>query len=136
MRDRIAQDRPTLAICLGLQLLCRSSAESPCVRGLGVVDADVDALRGARVPQFGWNDVTPAPGCSLVEPGFAYFANSYALRAAPEGWAASMAKHGEPFVAAVERGALLACQFHPELSGLWGDLLLRRWLRREAVTRC
>ncbi|MCC6527021.1 MAG: imidazole glycerol phosphate synthase subunit HisH, partial [Polyangiaceae bacterium] len=36
--------------------------------------------------------------------------------------------HGGPFVAALERGPVLACQFHPELSGRWGQALIERWL--------
>ncbi len=44
-----------------------------------------------------------------------------------------MADHGGRFVAAVERGPQLACQFHPELSGAWGLSLLRRWLAWEGA---
>jgi glutamine amidotransferase len=44
--------------------------------------------------------------------------------------AGAWSTHGGPFVAAVERGALLGCQFHPELSGSWGAALLKRWLDR------
>jgi imidazoleglycerol phosphate synthase glutamine amidotransferase subunit HisH len=40
-----------------------------------------------------------------------------------------MADHGGPFVAAMERGSVLACQFHPELSGAWGLGLLQKWLQ-------
>jgi len=39
-----------------------------------------------------------------------------------------MADYGGPFVAAIERGPVLACQFHPELSGQWGAALIDRWL--------
>jgi len=41
---------------------------------------------------------------------------------------AATSDHGGPFLAAVERGPLLACQFHPELSGAWGAALIARWL--------
>jgi imidazoleglycerol phosphate synthase glutamine amidotransferase subunit HisH len=43
-----------------------------------------------------------------------------------------MADHGGSFVAAIERGDVLACQFHPELSGPWGSGVLSRWLRGAA----
>ena len=56
-----------------------------------------------RVPQFGWNRVEPEPGCSLIEPGYAYFANSYRVLEAP-GCAVATAEHGGRFVAALERG--------------------------------
>ena len=70
----------------------------------------------------------PDRGCALLQGGFAYFANSYRLTSLPPGWRGAWADHGGRFVAALERGAVLACQFHPELSGAFGHDLLRRWL--------
>lgn len=128
--ERSDADRPLLAVCLGLQLLCAASEESPGVEGLGVVDGTVERFPSeVRVPQFGWNRVVADEGCELLTSGYAYFANSYRLGEAPEGWCAGRAEHGGDFVAAMERGRLLACQFHPEISGAWGLNLLRRWLR-------
>ena len=72
--------------------------------------------------------VEPGADCKLLTPGYAYFANSYAFSDVPEGWARATFDHGGTFVAAVERGPMLACQFHPELSGTWGRSLLSRWL--------
>lgn len=129
LRARIAAGRPTLTICLGLQLLARASEETPGVDGLGVIDASVTRFGGpVRVPQMGWNVVTPTPGARWVTPGFAYFANTFKLDAVPPGWEGATADHGGRFVAAIERGDVLACQFHPELSGPWGAELLRRWV--------
>lgn len=126
---RIAARRPTLAICLGLQLLAAASEESPGARGLGVLEATATAFAdGLRVPHLGWNRVEAGDGCSLLEDGDAYFANSFKLDAVPEGWRGATAEHGGPFVAALERGPVLACQFHPELSGPWGQALIERWL--------
>jgi len=128
LAERVRAGRPTLGICLGLQLLFEASEESPGVAGLGVLPGAISRFPDTvRVPQFGWNRVTPQ-GEGLVRPGYAYFANSYLAVRAPEGWVASTAEHGGPFVAAVQRGAVLACQFHPELSGAWGLDLLARWL--------
>ncbi len=129
LKERMARGRPTLAICVGLQLLCRASEESPGVPGLGLIDSAITRFPShVRVPQFGWNALTPADGCATLVSGHAYFANSYRLEAVPEGWFAAMSDHGGPFVAALEKGALVACQFHPELSGSWGEALIRRWL--------
>lgn len=128
LRERIAADRPTIAICVGHQLLFGASAESPGVAGLGIVPGDVGRFGGnVRVPQFGWNRVEPGEDCLLLEEGWAYFANSYRATAAP-GWATALAEHGGPFVAAVERGNVIGCQFHPELSGAYGAALLSRFL--------
>lgn len=129
LRRRIAAGRPTLAICLGLQLLAEASEETPGARGLGAVPGTVRSLpAGVRIPQLGWNRVAPDPGCRLLASGHAYFANSFAVADAPPGWRCAWFEHGGRFVAALERGAVLGCQFHPELSGAWGSSLLRRWL--------
>ncbi|MDX6751357.1 imidazole glycerol phosphate synthase subunit HisH [Geminicoccaceae bacterium 1502E] len=128
LRERIAADRPTMAICVGHQLLFAESEESPGVTGLGVVASVVGRFpAGVRVPQFGWNLVRPEEGCNLLEEGWAYFANSYRALEAP-GWKVATAEHGGPFVAAMERGNVVGCQFHPELSGAYGQALLSRWL--------
>ena len=134
--DRVSAMRPMLAVCLGLQLMCRSSKESPLVRGIGILPIAVvrypNEHDGARltVPQLGWNEVVPRPDAELITAGYAYYANSFHLAAIPEGWTGAESVHGVPFVAAIERGPMLACQFHPELSGPWGHDLLRRWLER------
>ena len=128
LRERVQSGRPTLAICLGMQLLFAESEESPGVKGLGIVD-DVVRRFGdeVRIPQFGWNRVEAGDGCRLLESGWAYFANSYRAERGPDDWSCATADHGGTFIAAMERGGLLACQFHPELSGPWGLSLVRRW---------
>ncbi|MEZ5864667.1 MAG: imidazole glycerol phosphate synthase subunit HisH [Geminicoccaceae bacterium] len=128
IRERIAADLPTIAICVGHQLLFEASEESPGAVGLGVVRGMVQRFpAGVRVPQFGWNEVRAGEGCALLESGYAYFANSYRATAAP-GWQVATAEHGGPFVAAMERGRVIGCQFHPELSGDYGAALLSRFL--------
>ena len=131
--DRIRAGRPLLAVCLGLQLLLEASEEGPGEQGLSVVPGVArrfDAHESVRVPQLGWNRVIPSADCQLLQPGYAYFANSYRLVEPPPGFASAMAYHGGSFVAAFERGPVLACQFHPELSGTWGIDLIRRWAER------
>jgi len=131
LRERITDGSPLLAVCLGMQLLCDGSEEAPGVPGLGIVPGICRRLpANVRVPHLGWNRVVAGPGARLVDTAEAAFANSYALRDAPSGWTASWATHGEPFVAALERGDTLACQFHPELSGSYGEAVLARWLGR------
>jgi imidazole glycerol phosphate synthase glutamine amidotransferase subunit len=125
---RVRDGRATLAMCVGLQVLFEASEESPDAAGLAVFSGRVERFPdGVRVPQFGWNQVAPGPGCRLIEPGYAYFANSYRVQDAPGG-AIATAEHGGRFVAALERGRVLACQFHPELSGAYGQELIARWL--------
>lgn len=132
IKARHEQDLSTLCVCLGLQLLSQQSQESPGVEGIGILDTQVVhfTTQTLLIPQLGWNHVQPQEGCALLEPGYAYFANSYHLEQAPTGWSVAYSEHGERFVSAIERGRWLACQFHPELSGKWGLELMRRWLDR------
>lgn len=138
--ERVRGNRPLLAVCLGLQLMARQSEESPGVEGIGIIDATVtrfsDPEGKLRIPQLGWNRVEPASGCRLLQPGHAYYANTYRLERVPEGFAGAESRHGKPFVAALEREALLMCQFHPELSGRWGHALLTRWLAASEGRSC
>ncbi len=135
--EYVHHDRPLLAICLGLQLLCKSSDEAPALSGLGLINAHVASLAasGVRTPHLGWNAVTPSPACRCLTAGDAYFANSFGIKQPPEDLTVTWCDHGGPFVAGFERGSILACQFHPELSGSWGAGIVRRWAEaaREAL---
>jgi len=129
LTGRIGEGRPTLAVCVGMQLLAASSEESDGARGLRVVDDEVSRFGDdVRVPQLGWNLVEAGAGCRFVDDGWAYFANSYRIAEVPSGWVGAISDHGGRFVSALERGDVLACQFHPELSGAWGSAVLERWL--------
>jgi cyclase len=129
VRAVVEHGTPTLGVCLGFQLLCEASDESPGVPGIGIIPGRCTRLPAeVRVPHLGWNAVQAPDGPSLVTSGMAAFANSFALSEAPPSWTTSRSVHGVSFTAAAERGRVLACQFHPELSGAWGMALLKRWL--------
>ena len=132
LRERMLRGSPTLGICLGMQLMAQGSEEAPGVAGLGLLDGVVQSYGEEdpelRIPQMGWNLVRPAEGCRIVGRGYAYFANSYRLATVTPGWLPVWSEYGGRFVAAVERGPVVACQFHPELSGAFGNTLLSRWL--------
>ena len=131
LRNRIHQKSPTMAICLGLQLLARQSEEDNYENeGLGILDVTVKRFpKEVKVPQLGWNEVTPHAESTMLKSGYAYFANSFCIAEQPSGWRASLAHHGHSFVAAIEKGPILAAQFHPELSGSWGLSILEKWLQ-------
>src|SRR6266705_804909 len=100
IRDVAARGTPLLGICLGMQLLCEASDETPGILGLGVIAGACRRLPAdVRVPHLGWNTVTAQSNARLVATGVAAFANSYALRDAPAGWTAAWTPHGVPFVA-------------------------------------
>ncbi|MBS1703753.1 MAG: imidazole glycerol phosphate synthase subunit HisH [Armatimonadetes bacterium] len=127
LRLRIGSGKATLAVCLGMQLLCESSEETPGVAGLGILKASVRKFpEGVRTPHFGWNHVESSS--PYFGPGYAYFANSYRLDKAPAGWEVATCDHGGEFVAAIRRGSVVAAQFHPEISSSYGRELLKKWL--------
>jgi imidazole glycerol-phosphate synthase subunit HisH len=131
IRDRVAAGRPVLGICVGMQVLFDAGYEHGTVtEGLGVLPGEVRRLVAPILPHMGWNTVTPAAGSALfagLDPQARfYFVHSYA--ASGTDGAVSTTEHGEPFVAAVERGPVAATQFHPEKSGDAGAALLANWL--------
>ena len=134
LNERAGSDRPLLAVCLGMQLLAERSDEAPGVRGLGVVPGSAHRFPSeVTVPQMGWNEIQSPADARFLRSGCAYFANSYRLTEAPAGWRVATSRYAGPFIAAMERGATLACQFHPELSGRWGLRLLARWAGAESA---
>lgn len=137
LRERLRAGWPTLAVCIGLQVLARESEESVGVAGVGALAASVGSFSTAvRVPHMGWNRVHAPEGADWIEDGHAYFANSFRVsadqRAALEsaGWSVATCDYDGTFVAALLRDGVLACQFHPELSGGFGLEVLRRWAER------
>ena len=133
IRDRLADGRPVLGICVGMQILFDSGEEHGVpAKGLGVLPGEVRRLRAPVLPHMGWNTVEAGTGSVLfagLDPTERYyFVHSYAA-VASEG-VVSTAAHGETFVAAVERGPLSATQFHPEKSGDAGARLLSNWVTK------
>jgi cyclase len=132
LRERVVARRPTLAIGLGLHLLTEGSDEAPGESGLGVIEGRATRFPdGVRTPHLGWNSVTQASK-GLITSGYAWYAHAFRLTSVPAGWRVCWCGHPDPagrFVAALERGGQMATQFHPELSGRWGEMLLDRWLR-------
>ena len=129
--NRLRHGRPVLGICVGMQVLFERGVEHGVeTPGLGVLPGTVERLDADVVPHMGWNTVEPPAGSRLfagLEQERFYFVHSYAARSCPEA-DVTLARHGTPFVAAVERGPLSATQFHPEKSGDAGATLLENWL--------
>ena len=133
LEQRRSAGRPTLGICVGMQVLFSEGVEHGVrTAGLAALPGVVEHLQAPVVPHMGWNTVTP-PSDSRLFTGVAdarfYFVHSYGVRPEPVGgYGVTTAEHGQRFVAAVESELLSATQFHPEKSGDAGLRLLHNWL--------
>jgi len=130
VRERVARNRPTLGICVGMQILFTHGVEYGDHEGVGIWNATVEKLDAPILPHMGWNTVTTGTGSSLfkgVEDQSFYFVHSYAVKK-KVGAIATMSHHGQDFLAAVEDGVIAATQFHPEKSGDAGLALIKNWV--------
>lgn len=132
----IQQDKPFFGICVGYQLLFEDSEESPESKGLSVLEGNVVRFReeGIKVPHMGWNsaqlrnpNLVPWIGLGL-NPYF-YFVHSYHPDPKDSSICAAMTNYGTSFPSAVQRGRLIATQFHPEKSQKAGMNLIENFLR-------
>lgn len=127
---------PFLGICLGLQVLCESSEESPQQHGLNLLPVKVCALPSTvKLPHMGWNQLAVRSESQLLagieSSAYFYFAHSYA---APDsnGSITATCFHGADFAAVVEKGNICGVQFHPEKSGDAGARVLQNFLSMAA----
>jgi len=123
----INQGTPYLGICLGMQVLFGTSQESPGSAGLGVLKGEVVKFDQGKIPQLGWNKITPRTDGLLTE-GYGYFANSFKVVCLDDKDILGTTDYGGDFTSVVQYRNVLGVQFHPEKSGPWGLELLRRWL--------
>lgn len=139
MRNAISGGLPAIGICLGMQLLF-SESEEGAGTGLGAIPGRVTRLVASRVPQIGWNEVTPEtvedPLFTAAPLRMAYFANSYVCRPDDESVIIAWSTHeGERFPAAVRSRNTVGVQFHPEKSSRSGVQFLQTFLLEAAATR-
>ena len=133
IHEAAAKQTPFLGICLGLQLLFEGSEESSGVEGMHLLEGQILKIPdapGLKIPHIGWNSLCLSqPGWLLAglpaEP-YVYFVHSYYLQA-PQELVTATASYGACIHTAVERGNLVACQFHPEKSGTVGLDILRNF---------
>jgi glutamine amidotransferase len=136
IRARVAEGRPLLGICLGLQWLFAGSEEAPDCPGLGLLPGTCYRLKGSagahavKIPHVGWNSLAIEHAAPIAE-GVAtgsqvYFTHSFV--APVTGDTVAVTEHGEPFAAIVQRGHIAGVQFHPEKSGEVGLQILRNFV--------
>lgn len=137
IKSLVADGRPMLGICVGLQILFDGSEESPGAKGLGLIHGMVKKINapGLKIPHMGWNSLTIRESREprdlfhgLQEHPYVYFVHSY--HAVPDDPAVITAttEYGEQLTASVAVGNLQATQFHPEKSGDVGLQILRNFI--------
>ena len=136
IRKAVADGKPLLGICLGMQLLSDRGTEGGGADGLGLIPGEVTRLAeagpGERIPHVGWNEVRHGGG----DPAFEgirdgmdfYFVHSYHFRTSDPSYVVARTPYCGSFASAVRSGNVLGVQFHPEKSSLSGFRLIRNFL--------
>ena len=127
-----SEKKPILGICLGMQLLFDRGEEVRNCNGLELVSGCVRRIEtDLKLPHIGWNSLTfpnPSPLFAGVEEGsYVYFVHSFCGVAADPSTVIAQTDYGTPVTAAVQRGNVYGCQFHPEKSGEVGLQILRNF---------
>ncbi len=135
LKRELARKKAYLGICLGYELLFDKSEEGGGSEGLGVLKGDVVKFTasGLKVPQIGWNQVSPVDDdCPLFDgidrDSFFYFVHSYYVRPADAGVIAATTDYGGKFASMVRSGNMYAVQFHPEKSQAVGLKFLKNFM--------
>ncbi|MFA5848462.1 MAG: imidazole glycerol phosphate synthase subunit HisH [Bacteroidales bacterium] len=123
-------EMPVLGICIGMQLMCRSSEEG-AARCMRIFDNEVVRLKGdaIKVPHMGWNRVYNLKSelfTGIDEGEYLYFVHSYAP--SPGTYTIASTEHGTVFSSAIARNNFFGTQFHPEKSGAAGERILKNFI--------
>ncbi len=130
VKEAAAKGTPLMGICLGMQLLFEESLEYGCHKGLGLLKGRVVPMEpdGLKIPHIGWNSLEKRGEGKLLsavnEGDFVYFVHSFHATGCEDSLAA-VTDYGMRVTAAVEKGNVMGCQFHPEKSGAVGLAILK-----------
>ena len=134
----VKQGKPILGICLGFQLLAKSSVEFGDHEGLGWIDAEITTLdpddRSLRIPHVGWNELYQTSDCILFDgipdESLFYYVHTYKMQPTNGALKIGECDYGGRFTAAIQSGSIFGTQFHPEKSQLHGLTMLRNFLEK------
>jgi glutamine amidotransferase len=140
--EEAAAGKPIMGICLGMQMLFDESHEYGVHKGLGLIPGRVIPMagyipEGLKIPHIGWNPLIlkgdeKHPLLRYVNEGdCVYFVHSYFAAECEEAVIAT-AEYGRELTAAVARGNVMGCQFHPEKSGPVGLAILKAFCEMKA----
>ena len=136
IKELAAQGKPLMGICLGMQLLFERSYEYGCHEGLGLIPGAIRPIRDVvprelKVPHIGWNALRfkkESPLFQNVREGdCVYFVHSFYAADCHDSVIAT-AEYGAELTAAVAKGNVYGCQFHPEKSGKVGLAILESFV--------
>jgi imidazole glycerol-phosphate synthase subunit HisH len=114
---------PVLGICLGMQLMCKSTEEGN-VQGLGIFNTKVKQFtKDVQVPHMGWNEVA---FCKNQLSGAYYFVHSYFAETCEHSFGEAF--YPNSFAASLRKDNFWGVQFHPEKSGVLGEQLIQTFL--------
>jgi glutamine amidotransferase/cyclase len=138
LRTYLLSNRPFLGICLGLHALFDESEEALGIPGLGIIPGTVKRFDvDLAVPHIGWNGIVVKQPSRLFS-GLTgteklYFVHSYHVTPDDEQFVLATTDYGYSFCSAVQKGNVVATQFHPEKSGRVGLRILDNFLKKETA---
>lgn len=144
IKAHIRENRLFLGICLGFELLFESSTEDGMHGGLGIFKGDVrkfpfKGTSSMPVPHMGWNVLSvPEPFGMFdkkCDETYFYFVHSYYVRSQDPSATFAYSYYGIRFPAAVQRGNIFGCQFHPEKSGVSGLRIIKYFVERAGARK-
>jgi imidazole glycerol-phosphate synthase subunit HisH len=137
IKNHVADGKPLLGVCLGLQVLFSSSEESPGIKGLDIFKGEVvhfpNSLKneGLKIPQMGWNQLEICNECSIlrgVEQDYMYFVHSYYVKTENINIVSATVDYSVDVPAVICQDNVFATQFHPEKSGEIGLKILKNFV--------
>lgn len=134
----VQEKKPILGICLGSQLMAKTSEEFGSHLGLGWIDGHVKKLKpndtSLRVPHVGWNELKKSRKSFIFEGiednSLFYYVHSYCIEVEDQNIVAGTCDYGGEFVSAIEYNNIVTTQFHPEKSQQSGLTLLNNFLKK------
>ncbi len=139
--EEARRGKPFLGVCLGMQLLFERSFEYGEHEGLGLIPGEIRPISevipaGLKIPHIGWNALhftnsTCPLFVHIKEGDCVYFVHSYSAFC-PGEFVTATTEYGADLTAAVQRGNVYGCQFHPEKSGSVGLNILRAFCGLDA----
>mmetsp|Transcript_10850 Transcript_10850/g.14105 ORF Transcript_10850/g.14105 Transcript_10850/m.14105 type:complete len:572 (+) Transcript_10850:78-1793(+) len=138
LKQYLAEGKPYFGICLGMQTLFEASEETPGVEGLGLIPGTVQKFDATQcsVPSIGWNGIIKHKASEVVEAvgenELVYFVHSFRALPSEENkdWVLTTTTYNGQYISSIQKGNIVATQFHPEKSGQTGLKVFNAFLEK------